>query len=1165
MKKLLFILFLGSVAYGQSPTSLVSYKKLYSVADSLGSVILHVGDTLGIFASLRDRSTHTGVQPATSITQDGTHRFVTDIEKNVYALKIGPGDTALMLLAYRDWINNKVDKVAGKALSKNDFTDALLTKLTGIATGATANSTDAQLRDRATHTGTQGPTTITNDATHRWSTDAEKADWNDDVEQSALNDTASDLRAAIAAGGVTVDAVPTDGSANPVSSNGTFDALTLKQAQLNGTGFVKASGTTITYDNTTYTPDNNTVIGATKTKITYDNKGRVTGGADATTSDIAEGANQYFTNTRARNALSAAASSPLTYNSSTGVFTYDSAQDHGPIWNALLSRLRLTDLTDSLNIIRSSIGASADSGSYVKKIDTVRFQQRGQTGSKGLILGNSESASYLGRMRLDSLLLTAIDTLTGNTITNLAVAGNTINQQRAAFVANANKSTYNWILLHVGLNDIWDYTEASSLKIARYQALVDTIRFYNPTAIIIAAAMQPVDYVAVQGSTNGATNYASWLALNNAIMGIGSSRITGVNYRIDRHSTALNDGTGKLSAFYSAGDFIHTNNIGGILVANVFRDAINQAGFLTVRTAQQVDQFWNYNAGAIFAKSGVVSVGTSSAGSLTVGALPSYSKFQVFDSSGGSGHISEWINGVDFSTSGITTGSAFTTTWKQGGSAGHNLIFGYPYIQSKGTGRQMLFDFGTSTAINASGSLTRRLSLADSGQIYGNAVGNDTLIAKNTTIVIGRAGAASSAFDISTSGNDFFNTYSVRGTSTLTSGIFSAGATYPTINQSGSAAYVGNFMSIREQALGSGQSYFARWGTNTLDNALGTHTDLWTVTNTGKQSIGSGPLHPSAALEINSTTQGVLIPRMTTTQRNAISSPATGLMIFNTTINRCNWYNGSTWDTVSIGSTDTTNLSHRIDSSATAIANKESAITGTTSADYFTGAKTFVNFNTAARAAITLTTVTPIGQDSSATYTSGVLNIPKYVTPKRLTDSTQVLRDTASQLRTSIITNSTAIASLPRRVLYVTTAKSWTGNTSETEVYRDTIKAAINPFGANTSLHIPFLVSATSNTNTKTFRLKINGTTVSQLTLNATTTALSRWYFWMSNRNSTSSQIVGGATNQSTNTGFGFINTGSPQTYSLTTSGDVIITVTVQLNTGTDAVALEQMDVIMYP
>lgn len=53
---------------------------------------------------------------------------------------------------------------------------------------------------------------------------------------------------------------------------------------------------------------------------------------------------------------------------------------------------------------------------------------------------------------------------------------------------------------------------------------------------------------------------------------------------------------------------------------------------------------------------------------------------------------------------------------------------------------------------------------------------------------------------------------------------------------------------------------------------------------------------PSAALEIDSTTKGFLPPRMTTAQRDAISSPATGLIIFNTNTNIINVYNGTFWD-----------------------------------------------------------------------------------------------------------------------------------------------------------------------------------------------------------------------------------------------------------------------------
>lgn len=58
-------------------------------------------------------------------------------------------------------LNDYVLKEAGKGLSAEDFTSALLDKLNGIATGATANQTDAYLLNRANHTGTQSASTIT--------------------------------------------------------------------------------------------------------------------------------------------------------------------------------------------------------------------------------------------------------------------------------------------------------------------------------------------------------------------------------------------------------------------------------------------------------------------------------------------------------------------------------------------------------------------------------------------------------------------------------------------------------------------------------------------------------------------------------------------------------------------------------------------------------------------------------------------------------------------------------------------------------------------------------------------------------------------------------------------------------------------------------------------
>jgi hypothetical protein len=62
----------------------------------------------------------------------------------------------------------------------------------------------------------------------------------------------------------------------------------------------------------------------------------------------------------------------------------------------------------------------------------------------------------------------------------------------------------------------------------------------------------------------------------------------------------------------------------------------------------------------------------------------------------------------------------------------------------------------------------------------------------------------------------------------------------------------------------------------------------------GINSDNSSP-DPSAMLDVKSTNQGFLPPRMTTTQRDQISSPATGLTIYNIT-KLCNeTYNGSSW------------------------------------------------------------------------------------------------------------------------------------------------------------------------------------------------------------------------------------------------------------------------------
>lgn len=63
----------------------------------------------------------------------------------------------------------------------------------------------------------------------------------------------------------------------------------------------------------------------------------------------------------------------------------------------------------------------------------------------------------------------------------------------------------------------------------------------------------------------------------------------------------------------------------------------------------------------------------------------------------------------------------------------------------------------------------------------------------------------------------------------------------------------------------------------------------------GSVGIGTASPNSSAILDVTSTTQGVLIPRMTTAQRDLINTPAAGLSIYNTTTNCIQVYNGTSW------------------------------------------------------------------------------------------------------------------------------------------------------------------------------------------------------------------------------------------------------------------------------
>ena len=68
--------------------------------------------------------------------------------------------------------------------------------------------------------------------------------------------------------------------------------------------------------------------------------------------------------------------------------------------------------------------------------------------------------------------------------------------------------------------------------------------------------------------------------------------------------------------------------------------------------------------------------------------------------------------------------------------------------------------------------------------------------------------------------------------------------------------------------------------------------------NTGSAGIGTTKPDSSSLLEIKSTKKGLLIPRMTQAQRNAIALPAKGLLIYQTNVTPGFYYFDSSWKAV---------------------------------------------------------------------------------------------------------------------------------------------------------------------------------------------------------------------------------------------------------------------------
>ena len=195
-------------------------------------------------------------------------------------------------------------------------------------------------------------------------------------------------------------------------------------------------------------------------------------------------------------------------------------------------------------------------------------------------------------------------------------------------------------------------------------------------------------------------------------------------------------------------------------------------------------------------------------------------------------------------------------------------------------------------------------SVGNSNSAFGHQASNRTTGAQNTSI------GAGAAFWSTTGSNNTSVGFSsslnlTTGANNTTLGTFAGRY----LNASSNNVYLG---------YGAGDQFSHNAGDKNLlvgynafpavyagSNQLNLGNVLWGVdcsgtgqTAAGSLSVGVNTPDASALLDLTSTTKGLLLPRMTTTQINAIATPAAGLTVYNTTLALICFYNGTAWQRV---------------------------------------------------------------------------------------------------------------------------------------------------------------------------------------------------------------------------------------------------------------------------
>jgi hypothetical protein len=222
------------------------------------------------------------------------------------------------------------------------------------------------------------------------------------------------------------------------------------------------------------------------------------------------------------------------------------------------------------------------------------------------------------------------------------------------------------------------------------------------------------------------------------------------------------------------------------------------------------------------------------------------------------------LGAYDLAVNGITVG-------KGGGNYASNTAFGNSALSVNTTG-------GINNTAIGSGSLSSNTSGGSN-----TAIGKGSLNTNSTGSSITAIGM--NALENNTTGS---NNTAIGG------GALSTNSTGGSNTAIGHGANVGSNNLTNATAIGSG-AIVAADNTIQLGNTAVTKVNTSGTITAAGMGLGVSAPNASAILEASSTTQGFLPPRLTTTERDAIATPAAGLTIWNSTNTQLEVYDGSYW------------------------------------------------------------------------------------------------------------------------------------------------------------------------------------------------------------------------------------------------------------------------------